>query len=174
MTLVISCEKLQTLILNTAYLPIGVLSAERAFVNIFKGSLALVEAYEDRVFRTIDQEYPIPSIARTLRTVTRPYVALPLTRENIYKRDEYKCQYCGDRRPERITLDHIIPRSKGGGNTWKNMVTCCFSCNNAKGDTLLEDLGWEYPKTYRPNYISLVRKVENMVPSEWKPFMMAN
>jgi len=165
-------KKLQTLILNTAYLPIGVLSAERAFVNIFKGSLALVESYEDKVFRSINADYPVPSIARTLRTVTRPYVALPLTRENIYKRDEYTCQYCGSRVFDRPTLDHVVPKSKGGQNTWKNMVTCCFSCNNAKGDSLLEDLGWDLPKTYRPNYISLIRKVERMVPSEWKPFML--
>jgi len=161
-----------TLVLNVNYLPIGVVDARRAFKNVFAKTLEPVSNYEGVFFKSPNREYEVPSVTRTKTFVNIPYVNVNLSRENVFKRDRYTCVYCGENRRKLLTVDHIIPKSKGGTNSWKNLVCCCHSCNNEKGDLSLEELGWKIPIAFKPHFLTLIAGMPNSVPEDWKHYLM--
>jgi 5-methylcytosine-specific restriction endonuclease McrA len=94
-----------------------------------------------------------------------------LTRENIFKRDNYTCVYCGyNDNTRKLTIDHVIPQSKGGPNTWDNLVTACGKCNGEKADLTLEEFGKEIPVPVRPHYLMLMKSV-SYIPDNWRPYL---
>jgi 5-methylcytosine-specific restriction endonuclease McrA len=127
----------RVLLLNQTYEPLGTVSVARAIIMTFKNTVFVEEWDGERVLRSAHDEFPVPSVIRR-----RVYINIRRRREQsgmkrmrIYIRDKYRCQYCGVKKtvPE-LTLDHIMPRSRGGDNSPVNIVTACLSCNNRKRD----------------------------------------
>ena len=159
------------LVVDSSYIARAVISTERAFVIAYKGNAEVLEEYPER-FQLVNQELDIkkPSIIRVFTYVNIQIQKVPLTRHNIFKRDNYTCVYCGDNNKKYLTLDHVIPQSKGGPNTWNNLVTACRRCNNEKDDLTLQEYGKEIPKPYKPHYLMLMKKITK-IPQEWKPYL---
>lgn len=130
----------QTLLLNATYEPLDVVSWQRAMTLWCQGKVEIVETHEKEV-RAVSFAFKLPSIVRLLRVIrTRRRPRVPFTRANIYARDRFCCQYCGDEfRTEELTFDHVIPVSRGGGRSWENIVTCCVACNRHKADRTPEE-----------------------------------
>jgi 5-methylcytosine-specific restriction endonuclease McrA len=127
----------RVLLLNQTYEPLGTVSVARAVIMVFKNTVFVEELDGDRVLRSARAEYPVPSVIRRriYINVRRRREASSMKRLRIYMRDKFRCQYCGDKKPAgELTLDHILPRSRGGDNSPVNVVTACVACNNRKGD----------------------------------------
>jgi 5-methylcytosine-specific restriction endonuclease McrA len=132
----------RVLLLNQTYEPLGTVSVARAVVMLFKNSVSVEEWDGDRVLRTPRDEYPVPSVVRrrTYVNVRRGRETAGMKRVRIYIRDQFRCQYCGERKnPVELTLDHILPRSRGGCNSPVNVVTACVRCNQRKGSRTPEE-----------------------------------
>jgi len=154
----------KVLVLNSTHVPINITSWQRAMVLLYKGRAAGV------VFngKMINGKYRLPEIIRLVNYIPMPYAEVVLSRKNIYLRDNHTCQYCG-KPGGNLTIDHIIPRSRGGEDTWGNMAVCCSRCNNRKGNQTLEEAGLKLIGTpYRPSstlYLHMTRL--SGVPESW-------
>lgn len=127
----------RVLLLNQTYEPLGTVSVARAVIMVFKNTVFVEELDGDRVLRSARAEFPVPSVIRRriYINVRRRREASSMKRLRIYMRDKFRCQYCGEKKPAgELTLDHILPRSRGGDNSPVNIVTACLACNNRKGD----------------------------------------
>ena len=125
------------LVLNLNYEPINVCNSHRAIGMMLAGKAALIVHGRGEI-QTVSKSYPLPSVIRLAQMVQRPRPRIKLTRHEVFRRDNYTCQYCG-RRINNPTIDHVVPRHLGGMNIWTNVVTACTSCNHIKGGRLLED-----------------------------------
>lgn len=129
----------RVLVLNASYEPINVCSMRRAIVLILKGA-ARVEEPSSRLLHSPSVHLMAPSVIRLLDYIHIPYERKSLSRKNILLRDHNTCQYCGKASsPQELTLDHVLPRSRGGSSGWDNLVACCRPCNNRKGDRTPEE-----------------------------------
>jgi len=162
----------KTLVVDSSYIARSIISTERAFVISYKGNADILAEYPE-TFGVVNPNLEInkPSIIRVYTYVKQNFQKVPLTRENIYKRDNYECVYCGDNNRKYLTLDHVIPQSKGGSNSWDNLVTACKKCNHEKADLTLKEYGKQIPKPQRPHYLMLLKKT-NYIPEEWKPYLL--
>ncbi|RZU66148.1 5-methylcytosine-specific restriction endonuclease McrA [Microterricola gilva] len=161
---------MHTLVLNAGYEPLAVVS--------FKRALALVMNDKARVLQ-IDTGHPVwatsgvwdrPSVILLTRYVRIPRGrATPVSRRGVLRRDEHRCGYCGK---SASTIDHVLPRSRGGRDTWENLVACCLRCNNVKSDRTPAEMGWELRFTpYVPREGGWrVRGTERTLP-EWDAFL---
>jgi 5-methylcytosine-specific restriction endonuclease McrA len=161
----------KTLVVDSTFMARSIISAERAFVISYKGNAEVIAEHPE-TFGLVNPELQInkPSIIRVFKYVKQNIHKVPLTRENVYRRDNYECVYCGSSNQKSLTLDHVIPQSKGGTDTWDNLVTACRPCNAEKADLTLEEYGKEIPSPKRPHYLMLLKSI-NHVPEEWKPFL---
>lgn len=162
----------KTLVVDSSFIARSIISTERAFVISYKGNAEVVAEHPE-TFNLVNPELTIykPSIIRVFKYVKQTMHKVPLTRENIYRRDNYECVYCGCSTQKLLTLDHVIPQSKGGKNTWDNLVTACKACNSEKADLTLAEYGKEIPEPKRPHYLMLLRAVHE-IPKEWEPFLL--
>lgn len=167
---------LKCLELNADYTPVKIISSERAFVLTVKGHATAIFFHDGKFFRTPNREYPCPSIIHIHNGWDNSYHRVPFTKNNVFKRDDYTCQYCGEKhKHSSLTIDHVIPTSKGGKNKWDNVVSCCLTCNNLKGNKYLEELSNDFIQTgfeikpYRPHYLALLHN--GKIPDDWKPFL---
>lgn len=162
----------KTLVVDSSFIARSVISTERAFVISYKGNAEVIAEHPE-TFGLVNPNLEIkkPSIIRVFKYVKQDIQKVPLTRENIYKRDNYECVYCGNNMIKILTLDHVIPQSKGGKNSWDNLVTACKRCNSEKADLTLEEYGKEIPQPKRPHYLMLLKQL-NHIPKEWEPFLM--
>lgn len=166
-----SLMRTPTLQLNASYEAIRIITARRALTLVTKG-VAVVELATDK------EIYPgiyLPSVIR-LRVYKRIPIRMQLvTRKNIYTRDQYRCLYCGLKfRGEHLTLDHVMPKSRGGRNEWHNLVTACEVCNRKKDDRTPEEAGM--PLIHRPLPITVHtnRAMLRMIGSEtvvWQKYL---
>jgi 5-methylcytosine-specific restriction endonuclease McrA len=127
----------RVLLLNQTYEPLGTVSVARAVIMVFKNTVSVEELDGDRVLRSARAEFPVPSVIRRriYINVRRRREASSMKRLRIYMRDKFRCQYCGEKKTAgELTLDHILPRSRGGDNSPVNVVAACLACNNRKGD----------------------------------------
>jgi 5-methylcytosine-specific restriction endonuclease McrA len=124
------------LVLNYDYTPLNVTSIRRGFVLVDKGKAEVVKSDESPIVAGY-KTYVRPLIIRLLKYIKHHVRNLRANRARIYKRDNYECVYCGSKKE--LTLDHVIPKSKGGGNEWTNLVTSCFKCNLKKGSKTPEE-----------------------------------
>ena len=120
----------QVLVLNASYEPLNITSWRRAMVMMFKGK---AESLELDTSREIRRGTHVPTVIRLRQYVHVPFRQLPLTRRNLLQRDHHTCQYCGAR-DQPLSVDHVLPRSRGGTDTWENVTTACLSCNVRKGN----------------------------------------
>lgn len=132
------------LVLNASLQPLSVIPERRLIVLLSKQKVAFVNAQTRRLIEDsiCARRLPLdePVIVQLLANVRIPRIALRPTRANILLRDEDRCQYCGKHMRD-LTLDHIVPRSRGGQSTWENLVACCHTCNGRKGNRLLKEVG---------------------------------
>jgi CRISPR/Cas system Type II protein with McrA/HNH and RuvC-like nuclease domain len=119
------------LVLNFDYTPLNVTSIRRGFVLVDKGKAEIVKSDENPITAGYNT-YVRPLIIRLLKYIKHHVRTLRASRPRIYKRDNYECVYCGSKKD--LTLDHVLPKSRGGGNDWTNLVTSCFKCNLKKGN----------------------------------------
>ncbi len=127
----------RVLLLNQTYEPLGTVSVARAVIMTINGTVTVEERDGSRVLRSPRTTFPVPSVIRrrTYINIRQRREASGMKRTRIYMRDKFRCQYCGDRKaPRELTLDHILPRSRGGDNSPFNVVTACVSCNQRKGN----------------------------------------
>ena len=125
------------LVLNQNYEPLNVCNTRRALVLVDGGKAEVLEhAFGD--IRTPSRAIPRPSVIRLVYMIKRPRPRVRLTRREVFMRDQYTCQYCGLKTRD-LTLDHVIPRHRGGAHTWENLVSACRSCNPRKGGKALEE-----------------------------------
>ena len=131
----------RVLLLNATFEPLAVVTAKRAVVLMLTGKAECVEAtLTGAAFHSESLTVPAPSVMRLSRYVRVPYRrAVPMTRAGVLRRDARRCAYCGRRAD---TIDHVIPRSRGGTHSWDNCVAACRACNSKKADRLIEELGW--------------------------------
>ncbi|GIV59160.1 HNH endonuclease [Rhodocaloribacter litoris] len=158
------------LVLNQDYRALTVCSVQRAAVLVILQKAELVEAMPERYLRSPGFRLPWPSIVRLKAYVSVPYKRILLTRKNILRRDHFRCQYCGSR--ERLTIDHILPRSRGGPDTWENLVAACVPCNNRKGNRTPEEAGMSLRRRpFRPSHVMFIRDYVGTVDEAWKPYL---
>lgn len=124
------------LVLNANYEPLNVCTTRRA-VGLMMAGKAEMLLNGRGVIRTASSSFPRPSIVRLSYMVHRPRPRVKLTKREIFRRDRYTCQYCG--RKNNLTIDHVVPRHRGGGHSWSNLVTACAPCNRRKGGRTPEE-----------------------------------
>jgi 5-methylcytosine-specific restriction endonuclease McrA len=167
----ISIANGRVLVLNQNYEPLSVCSARRAIIMQLLGKVEIVETYDGHRVRSINASIPLPSVVRLGRYVPVPYKRILLTRKNIIKRDRHTCQYCGDTIGP-MTVDHVIPKSYAGTDTWENMVCACERCNNRKGDRLPEMVGMRLVRRpRRPSHITFIQSFIGISDNRWKPYL---
>ncbi len=127
------------LVLNQNYEPLNISRGRRAVVLLLRGK---AEALQNgsHIIHTPSYSFPVPSVIRLVYFVKRPRPEKKLTRLEVFRRDEYRCQYCGKETTE-LTLDHVIPRHKGGRHIWENVVSACIACNNRKAGRTPKEAG---------------------------------
>lgn len=160
----------RVLVLNQDYSPISVCSVQRAFLLVYLKKAEMINDVEALALRTVTRVFPMPAVVRLFAYVNIPYRSVELTRQNLFKRDSHSCQYCGVKRD--LTIDHVVPRSKGGSSSWKNLVTACKKCNTQKGDFTPKEAGMDLKiKPFKPSYVLFLRDFSGFVMPEWKPYI---
>ena len=161
------------LVLNATYEPVNVCTVRRAVVLLLKEKAELVERAE-RVLHSESTTMARPVVIRLVS-----YVRIPrdthrrkITRRAVFARDDWTCQYCGAR--SQLTVDHVVPRSKGGGSTWDNIVASCAPCNRRKGDALPRQAGMRLNKQPRtPNPDVFIQVASPTIPAAWRQYLAA-
>lgn len=144
----------KVLVLNSDYTPLNVTDTRKGFILVMKGKAEIVKEDVNKIVTTIG-EFIRPLVIRLLNYVNFRRRAIKVNRKRVMKRDGYECGYCGSKK--NLTIDHIIPRSKGGNNSWTNLITCCNRCNNLKDNKTPEQVGLSLKtKPYEPTIFSAV------------------
>jgi 5-methylcytosine-specific restriction endonuclease McrA len=161
----------QVLVLNASYEPLNVTSVRRAHVLVFKGKAEVIEELERQLHSATDT-YPWPHVIRLVAYVKVPRaVQRKISRRALFARDGWRCAYCGTT-GGRLTLDHIVPRSKGGDSVWENVVTSCAPCNLKKGNRLPEEVEMRLTSPPRPPAPALfVTLASPTIPDRWQPYL---
>jgi 5-methylcytosine-specific restriction endonuclease McrA len=162
------------LVLNASYEPINVCAARRALVLVLKG-VASTEEHACSHVHTARQAISLPSVIRLLEYRRIPHQPRSLSRKNILMRDRYTCQYCHKSIPASdLTLDHVIPRSRGGDSSWENLVACCHHCNNKKGSRTPDEAGMKLLRPPRPFSLHTNRHLMRMLAKsddQWRKYL---
>ncbi|MCS7088737.1 MAG: HNH endonuclease [Thermoflexales bacterium] len=162
----------RVLVLNATYEPLSVVSVPRALHLVMARRAEVLET-SDVVLRSAQHVIPVPLVIRLLHYVRVPHnLPLPLSRKALLLRDNYTCQYCGAQ-PSRdqLTIDHVVPRSRGGRTEWENVVIACATCNRRKGNRTPEEAGMKLlRKPYRPRFWAMA--LLNMATHEaWRKYL---
>ncbi|MEN3045113.1 MAG: HNH endonuclease [Candidatus Hydrothermales bacterium] len=126
---------------------------------------------DGKKIRSCYLEINVPSVIRIKRYVNYRPKEVPINKRNIIKRDKSTCQYCGKKSND-MTIDHVIPKDKGGKDTWENLVTCCKDCNMKKANRTPKEAGMKLiKKPKKPNYFHILFSEEEIPDENWKPFL---
>jgi 5-methylcytosine-specific restriction endonuclease McrA len=156
----------KVLVLNSDYTPINVTSLVRGFILVDKGKAEVLKSGENPIISG-DKEYVRPLIIRLLSYVRYRIKSLRINRQRIFKRDNFKCAYCNSQK--NLTIDHILPKSRGGDNSWTNLITCCRNCNRYKDNKTPEEAGLKLKiKPYEPSIFSDV--INPNISQIWEEF----
>ncbi|MEW6666972.1 MAG: HNH endonuclease [Thermodesulfobacteriota bacterium] len=165
------------LLLNITYEPLKIINWKKAVTLLCLGKVEVIEE-SDHTVRSVSFTIKLPSVVRLLRMVRRPRGAIRFSRQNIYARDRYQCQYCGDRfSTEDLTYDHVLPKSRGGRTRWENIVTCCVECNRKKGGRTPGEAGMRLIRTpARPDWVPALRITIGFhkIPERWRDYLYWN
>jgi 5-methylcytosine-specific restriction endonuclease McrA len=162
----------QVLVLNASYEPLNVCSVRRAHVLVFKGKAEVVEELETPLHSASDT-YPWPHVIRLMTYVRVPRaVQRKISRRALFARDGWRCVYCGAS-GGRLTLDHVVPKSRGGESVWENVVTSCAPCNLRKGNRLPHEVAMELrAKPSPPAPVLFIRLSAPKIPDGWQPYLV--
>jgi 5-methylcytosine-specific restriction endonuclease McrA len=161
----------QVLVLNASYEPLNVTTVRRAHVLVFKGKAEVIEKL-DRPLQSASSTYPWPHVIRLVNYVRVPRaVKRKISRKALFARDGWRCAYCGSS-TSRLTLDHVVPRSRGGDSVWENVVTSCAPCNLRKGNRLPEEVSMTLRTTPRtPAPVLFIHLAAPRIPDAWSPYL---
>jgi len=158
------------LVLNQDYQPLSICSVQRSVKLLFLEKAELLHDDPERKIRTVNDEFIYPSVIRLRYYINIPYTRIVLSRRNVMKRDRHTCQYCGIKSD--LTLDHVFPKSRGGGDSWENLVTACNRCNVRKGNRTPDEANMPLRrKPFRPIHITFFRDILGGVQENWKPYL---
>lgn len=160
----------KVLVLNLDHTPVAVVTAQKAFVLTYLEKASPLATYEYLTIRTVDREFVYPAVIRLQEYKNIPFRGVMLNRNNLFKRDQNMCQYCGSNK--HLTIDHVIPKSKGGKTNWMNLVTACHRCNTQKGDRTPEQVGLKLSYLpFRPTLSHFLSEYAHKNAEEWMPFL---
>ena len=161
----------QVLVLNASYEPLNVTTVRRAHVLVYKGKAEVIEQL-DRPLASASDTYPWPHVIRLVHYVRVPHsVQRKISRRAVFARDGWRCVYCGNG-GGRLTLDHVVPRSRGGESIWENVVTSCAPCNLRKGNRTLEEASMTLSKPPRPPApVLFIQLSAPKIPDGWRPYL---
>ena len=162
---------MRTLVLNAGYEPLAVVSFRRAIVLVLAGKATIVADGPIPVVGG-SMTLPRPTVILLGRYVRAPHGrAVPVSRRGVLRRDGHRCSYCAG---HASTVDHVVPRSRGGTDAWENLVACCVRCNNAKGDRTPEEKGWSLrSRPYAPRGATWVVRGADARDPAWEAFLGA-
>ncbi|MBI2865158.1 MAG: HNH endonuclease [Chloroflexi bacterium] len=164
---------LPVLVLNQNYEPLNVCNVRRAFVLLDRGKAEVLE-HGNGAVHTPSRRLPLPSVIRLVYMIKRPRPQVRLTRREVFVRDNFTCQYCGAKTRD-LTLDHVVPRHRGGKHTWDNLVSACKNCNHRKGSRTPEEARMgllRQPQRPRPSsYYVFYQHLQHQ--DEWQKFIPA-
>lgn len=161
---------MRTLVLNAGYEPLAVVSFKRAIILVLNQKATVLAQAGVSVVRSASGEYQLPSVILLSRYVRIPGSrVIPVSRRGVLRRDGHRCAYC---KRSASTVDHIQPRSRGGDDSWENLVACCLRCNNKKGDKTLSEIGWslDFAPRMPAGNVWMVRGAERFEP-EWNEYL---
>ncbi len=160
----------RALVLNATYEPLCVVPARRAVVLVLAGKADSVHDSGDEV-HSERLAMAVPSVIRLRYYVRVPFHrTAPLSRRAVFHRDDFRCQYCG---ADAESIDHVVPRSRGGSHAWENVVAACRRCNTGKGDRLLSETSMTLPRRpAAPREMSWVVVAVTDVPEHWEPYLV--
>lgn len=165
------------LLLNITYEPLKIINWKKALTLLFLGKVEVLEEYDKEV-HSISFTIKLPSVVRLLKMIRWAKKPVKFSRQNIYIRDNYSCQYCGRKlSTDELTYDHVIPKSKGGKTVWENIVTCCPACNKRKGGKTPEEAGMKLLKRpKRPKWLPAIRITIGYrnIPQSWRDYLYWN
>jgi 5-methylcytosine-specific restriction endonuclease McrA len=161
----------RVLVLNASYEPLNVCSLRRAHVLVWKGKAEILEAHEQPLC-SAHAVHPRPHVIRLVSYVRVPRaVTRRISRRVLFARDGWQCAYCGSA-TTRLTLDHVVPRSRGGASVWENVVASCAPCNHRKGDRLLEETSMTLRTRPRaPSPVLFIRLATEHIPDTWRTYL---
>jgi 5-methylcytosine-specific restriction endonuclease McrA len=161
----------KVLVLNASYEPLNITSWRRAVVLLIKGKAEELENTGTFVY----SDLPFPSVIRLRQYVRVPYTDIALTRKNLLHRDGHMCQYCGSANDD-LTLDHVIPRSRGGQDTWENLTIACVRCNIRKGNRTPREAGMTLLRPpHKPHsslYFEVTKYIKSGANQEWRKYVI--
>jgi 5-methylcytosine-specific restriction endonuclease McrA len=164
----------QTLMLDQSYAPIKIIPWQRALRLLTLGKVEVVEEY-DREVRTTYVVIKVPAVVRLIRAFRRPKKPVKFSRVNIYGRDGYACQYCGEKRPiNDLTYDHVLPKSRGGRTVWTNIVTACSDCNSRKANRTPAEAGMRLAREPRQPVdqpVVMIAVSRESAPAAWRDYL---
>lgn len=170
---------METLVLDIGYTPVARVSWQRAITLLWERKVEVVEEYEDRTVRSVTLEFRVPAVIRFLRAICGKRKAIKFSRENVYRRDTGRCQYCSTSVPRHdFTYDHVVPRAQGGHTVWENVVVCCTPCNRRKGGRTPGQAGMRLvhtpvrPKSL-PDVVRLTFTWRKGMPEPWKQWLQS-
>ena len=160
----------QVLVLNATYEPINVCSLQRAVVLVLKNKAEVLERAAKKL-RSATMNHAYPLVIRLVYFVRVPrHESRKISRRAVFARDGYSCQYCGS--TGHLTLDHVIPRSRGGCTSWENVVASCAPCNVRKGSNLPHEVGMVPCNNPRPpTSVDFLLPKTREVPESWEPYL---
>ncbi len=165
----------KVLVLNAFYEPCRIVTWERAVCLLYDNKAEIVETVGDEVLRSPSVTMPMPSVIRQTRKTRSRKVSIKFSRQNVYSRDGYACQYCGAQKDAHLlNYDHVLPRARGGKTTWENIVAACFPCNTRKGDRTPEEAKMPLKRNPRkPAWLPIISKRFDVktIPENWRPYL---
>lgn len=166
----------RTLVLDAAYQPVSIVNWQRAIVLVFTKKAEIISE-SGKFIASMAESFPLPSVVRLIHYVKvfRRVRGIPCNRRNLLLRDAFTCQYCGKHLSrEDSTIDHVIPKSKGGGTTWDNVVLACQKCNVKKAARTPQEAGLRLLRRPRkPSLLELIKDTRDVPPEDWTPFLQA-
>jgi len=163
----------RALVLNAGFEPLTFVSIKRAVILLMKEKAELVEYQVERALRAERASYPYPLVIRLLTYIKiPPRLSLPVSRRWVLRRDGYTCQYCGRSEGE-MTMDHVLPLSRGGKTVWTNVVTACVPCNRKKANRTPEEAGMHLrTQPFKPLYVALALVGSARESEVWARYLM--
>ena len=158
------------LVLNANYSPMTVCTAKRAITLYFLNKIDVLSNYGEKV-HSPSTVLELPSVIKIKTYIKNNSMAVEISRKNILVRDNYTCQYCG-KQNKSLTVDHVIPKFRGGQDTWENLVAACKECNQTKGERTSEEAGMRLAKKpKRPNRIHYFQRYVKERQIDWRPYL---
>lgn len=161
---------MRTLVLNAGYEPLAVVSFKRALLLVMNQRATVVEVVVDDPVWATTAVYDRPAVIVLTRYIRLPNARrVPVTRRGVLRRDGFRCAYCAG---SAATIDHVLPRSRGGADSWENLVACCLKCNNTKSDRTPQEMGWELRWTPQaPRGGNWVVRGAERAEASWEPYL---